>query len=204
MLKNSIRLALKEMKYLMKPEKAKTSLTTFPSSAEIVSEPMGVVLVTQHGIILFCLLIRLLELLQLVVKGAVPETSALPEQKWDKIFYTGNGGVARIVMAAAAKHLTPVVATRRIIAGKWGCNNGQTCIAPDYYYNKRSCCELAEHNFPFGGVGDSGMGSYHGKFSFDAFSHKKAVLYSGFGGDVPEIPTMHKVKAQIVPGYSQW
>ena len=29
---------------------------------------------------------------------------------------------------------------------------------------------------PFGGVGNSGMGAYHGKFSFDAFSHKKAVL----------------------------
>jgi aldehyde dehydrogenase (NAD+) len=30
---------------------------------------------------------------------------------------------------------------------------------------------------PFGGVGDSGMGAYHGKHSFDTFSHKKAVLY---------------------------
>jgi len=29
---------------------------------------------------------------------------------------------------------------------------------------------------PFGGVGESGMGAYHGKFSFDAFTHKKAVL----------------------------
>ena len=54
-------------------------------------------------------------------------------------------------MAAAAKHLTPVtlelggkcpvivdptvdleVTARRIVAGKWGCNNGQACIAPDY------------------------------------------------------------------------
>ncbi|KAE8656329.1 hypothetical protein F3Y22_tig00117005pilonHSYRG00446 [Hibiscus syriacus] len=43
-----------------------------------------------------------------VVEGAVPETSALLEQKSDKI-YTGDGRAARIVMAAAAKHLTPVV-----------------------------------------------------------------------------------------------
>ena len=54
-------------------------------------------------------------------------------------------------MAAAAKHLTPVtlelggkcpvivdptvdleVTARRIVAGKWGCNNGQACITPDY------------------------------------------------------------------------
>ena len=37
---------------------------------------------------------------------------------------------------------------------------------------------------PFGGVGESGVGCYHGKFSFDAFSHKKAVLYRSFGGEV--------------------
>ncbi|MBA0585563.1 hypothetical protein Gorai_016333, partial [Gossypium raimondii] len=45
MLKNSCRLAVKNMKHWMMPEKAKTSLVTFPSSAEIVSEPLGVVLV---------------------------------------------------------------------------------------------------------------------------------------------------------------
>lgn len=43
--------------------------------------------------------------------------------------------------------------------------------------------QLAEHTLPFGGVGDSGIGSYHGKFSFDAFSHKKAVLYRSFACD---------------------
>lgn len=37
---------------------------------------------------------------------------------------------------------------------------------------------------PFGGVGESGMGSYHGKASFDCFSHKKSILYRGMGGDV--------------------
>lgn len=38
-------------------------------------------------------------------------------------------------------------------------------------------------SLPFGGVGESGMGSYHAKFSFDTFSHKKAVLYRSFEGD---------------------
>ena len=42
-----------------------------------------------------------------VVEGGVPETTGLLEQRWDHIFYTGNGTVGRIVMAAAAKHLTP-------------------------------------------------------------------------------------------------
>ncbi|DAZ95672.1 TPA: hypothetical protein N0F65_002469 [Lagenidium giganteum] len=37
--------------------------------------------------------------------------------------------------------------------------------------------QLANAHLPFGGVGNSGMGAYHGKHSFDTFSHKKAVLY---------------------------
>ena len=35
---------------------------------------------------------------------------------------------------------------------------------------------LTNHNLPFGGRGASGMGNYHGRFSFDTFSHKKAVM----------------------------
>ncbi|KAL5776905.1 hypothetical protein ACOSP7_009831 [Xanthoceras sorbifolium] len=376
MLRNSITLALKEIKHWIKPEKVKTSLTTFPSSGEIVSEPLGVVLIISawnypfllsldpvvgaiaagNALVLkpseiapatSSLLAKLVgEYMDFssirVVEGAVTETSALLEQKWDKIFYTGNGRVGRIVMAAAAKHLTPVllelggkspvvvdsginlqVSVRRIIAGKWGCNNGQACISPDYiittkdyapklidtlrnelekFYGKNpleskdfsrivnsnhftrltklldedkvsgkivhggerdktnlkiaptilldvprdslimseeifgpllpiltvdkiedsfgiinsgtkplaaylftnnkklrqqfvmnvsagglvvndTTLHLAVHTLPFGGVGESGMGAYHGKFSFDAFSHKKAVLYRSFLGD---------------------
>ncbi|MHA7177734.1 aldehyde dehydrogenase family protein [Arthrobacter sp. Sr24] len=85
-----------------------------------------------------------------IVEGGVPETTELLEQRFDHIFYTGNGRVGRIVMAAAAKHLTPVTlelggkspvyidesvdmiaAARRIAWGKF-MNAGQTCVAPDY------------------------------------------------------------------------
>lgn len=85
-----------------------------------------------------------------VVEGGIPETTALLTQRFDKIFYTGGGNVGRIVMTAAAKHLTPVtlelggkspcivdkdvnldVAARRIVFGKF-LNAGQTCVAPDY------------------------------------------------------------------------
>ncbi|MFJ5923901.1 aldehyde dehydrogenase family protein [Kitasatospora sp. NPDC092948] len=85
-----------------------------------------------------------------VVEGGVPETTALLEQRFDHIFYTGNGTVGRIVMTAAARHLTPVTlelggkspavvdpgvdlaaAARRIAWGKF-MNAGQTCVAPDY------------------------------------------------------------------------
>jgi aldehyde dehydrogenase (NAD+) len=85
-----------------------------------------------------------------VVLGAAPETTALLEQPWDHIFFTGGTTVAKIVMTAAAKQLTPVVlelggksptivhssadlrvAARRITQGRWN-NAGQTCTAPDY------------------------------------------------------------------------
>lgn len=85
-----------------------------------------------------------------VVEGAVPETTALLAQRFDHIFYTGNGTVGRIVMTAAAKNLTPVTlelggkspvvvepgvdleATAQRIAGGKFLNAGQTCVAPDY------------------------------------------------------------------------
>jgi len=36
---------------------------------------------------------------------------------------------------------------------------------------------VAEHNLPFGGVGPSGLGAYHGMYSFLAFSHERSVYY---------------------------
>ncbi|MDH3821916.1 MAG: aldehyde dehydrogenase family protein [Gammaproteobacteria bacterium] len=85
-----------------------------------------------------------------IVEGAVAETTALLELPWDHILYTGGGNVGRIVMTAAAKHLTSVTlelggkspcvvmpdadlltTARRIAWGKFT-NAGQTCIAPDY------------------------------------------------------------------------
>ncbi|KAL2339768.1 hypothetical protein Fmac_007708 [Flemingia macrophylla] len=376
MFKNSCEVILKELKHWMTPEKVKTSIATFPSSAEIVPEPLGVVLVISawnypillsldpvvgaiaagNAVVLkpseiapasSSLLAELIGKYMdnsfiKVVEGAVDETTALLQQKWDKIFYTGNGKVGRIVMTAAAKNLTPVVlelggkspvvvdsninlkvTARRIISGKWGLNNGQACISPDYVITTRdfapklvdvlktelencygknplesedlsrivnsnhfarlskllnddkvsgkivyggekdeknlriaptvlldvpqdslimgeeifgpllpivtvdkveesievinsgtkplaayiftnnkkfkeqfiknvsaggllvndTVLHLVVHTLPFGGVGESGMGAYHGKFSFDAFTHKKAVLYRSFAGD---------------------
>lgn len=85
-----------------------------------------------------------------VIEGGVPETTDLLAEHFDYIFYTGNTTVGRIVMEAAAKHLTPVtlelggkspcivdkdidldMAARRILFGKFY-NAGQTCVAPDY------------------------------------------------------------------------
>uniref|UniRef100_A0A0D6R2D4 Aldehyde dehydrogenase n=1 Tax=Araucaria cunninghamii TaxID=56994 RepID=A0A0D6R2D4_ARACU len=390
--KGACKLAISDLKKWMKPEKVSTTITSFPSSAEIVPEPLGVALIISawnypfllsvdpvigaiaagNALVLkpseiapatSSLLARLLRQYLdstaiRVVEGGVVETTNLLEQKWDKIFYTGSTRVGKIVMAAAAVNLTPVtlelggkcpvivdttvdleVTARRIIAGKWGCNNGQACISPDYIitvesfapklvdalkntlekffgkdalqsadmsrivnfshfvrltrllddpkvsdkiihggqrdekhlkieptilldpptdslimmeeifgpllpivtvqnmdealefvnsqpkplaayvftknkkFEKRAVASisaggmvvndttlhLVTHTLPFGGVGESGMGSYHGKFSFDAFSHKKAVLYRGFRGDMSaRYPPYTKKKQNLV------
>ena len=44
---------------------------------------------------------------------------------------------------------------------------------------------LATSRLPFGGVGDSGMGSYHGKKSFETFSHRKSIVKKSTRLDVP-------------------
>jgi len=44
---------------------------------------------------------------------------------------------------------------------------------------------IASNKLPFGGVGNSGIGSYHGRFSFDTFSNQKPVVYKGTWLDIP-------------------
>lgn len=87
-----------------------------------------------------------------VVEGAIPETQELLKQPFDYIFFTGSPHVGKVVMKAAAEHLTPLtlelggkspcivtdkanikVAVKRIAWGKF-LNAGQTCVAPDYLY----------------------------------------------------------------------
>ncbi|GLE03541.1 hypothetical protein PINS_up012444 [Pythium insidiosum] len=46
--------------------------------------------------------------------------------------------------------------------------------------------QLANAHLPFGGVGNSGMGAYHGRHGFETFSHRKAVLYKYSFLDLPQ------------------
>jgi len=252
-----------------------------------------------------------------VVQGNRDVNTALLRERFDMIFFTGSPQLGRVVMRAAAEHLTPVVlelggkspcivdrganldvAARRIAWGKT-LNAGQTCIAPDYllihsslregfadafarevrrlhgddprmsrhyvrmvngrafdrvadyladgrivsgggtlreeifgpvlplltfedtdeavrfitkrekplalyYFGPAKSAEevirrtssggacindtimhIANENLPFGGVGNSGMGRYHGRESFDAFSHRRAVVTSPVRPDLP-------------------
>ena len=94
-----------------------------------------------------------------VVNGGADAAAELVAEKFDKIFFTGSAQVGRIVMAAAARHLTPLtlelggkcpaivcadakveLAARRIAWGKF-LGTGQTCVAPDYVYVHHSVRE---------------------------------------------------------------
>ncbi|WP_019850085.1 aldehyde dehydrogenase [Desulfitobacterium sp. PCE1] len=85
-----------------------------------------------------------------VVEGGREVNQALLEERFDYIFFTGSVAIGKLVMGAAARHLTPVtlelggkspcivdetahlaLAGRRIAWGKY-LNAGQTCVAPDY------------------------------------------------------------------------
>jgi len=84
------------------------------------------------------------------IEGGIDTNQALLAEKFDHIFFTGGTAIGKIVMQAAAKHLTPVtlelggkspcivdetcdldITAKRIIWGKFY-NCGQTCVAPDY------------------------------------------------------------------------
>lgn len=84
------------------------------------------------------------------IQATPPEMTEILKEKFDYIFFTGGTAVGKIIMAAAAQHLTPVTlelggkspcivdatanldyAARRVAWGKF-VNAGQTCIAPDY------------------------------------------------------------------------
>lgn len=94
-----------------------------------------------------------------VVEGGADVTLELIDQNLEHVFFTGSPAVGSAIMAAAAKHLTPVtlelggkcpaivtesarldVAARRIAFGKLT-NSGQTCVAPDYVLVDRAVRE---------------------------------------------------------------
>uniref|UniRef100_A0A673IGZ7 Aldehyde dehydrogenase 3 family, member A1 n=1 Tax=Sinocyclocheilus rhinocerous TaxID=307959 RepID=A0A673IGZ7_9TELE len=294
-IENDIKLAESDMADWAAPRPVKKNLNTALDDVYIKPEPLGVVF-QLHTVFHFCCLgnaavlkpselsehsARLMkellplyldkEMYQVVTEGVL-ETQELLKQRFDHIFYTGSSTVGKLVMEAAARHLTPVtlelggkspcyvdkncdiaVACRRITWGKFA-NCGQTCIAPDYilcepsiqdridvlphfkimqeeifgpllpmvtvnglseainFINarekplalyvfssdkmviKRMLTETSSggvtvndvlmhytvDTLPFGGVGNSGMGRYHGRHTFDQLSHHRACLVKSF------------------------
>ncbi len=94
-----------------------------------------------------------------VVNGGIPETNALMNEKWDKIFFTGSAAVGTIITKKAAETLTPVVlelggmnpafitknanlalAARRLLWGKT-VNSGQVCMSQNYVLIDKDCVD---------------------------------------------------------------
>ena len=145
-----------------------------------------------------------------VVQGDRDVNTALLEQRWDMIFFTGSPSFGRAVMAAAAKNLTPVVlelggkspciidkdadievAAKRVAWGK-SLNAGQTCIAPDYLMLHKNIKDkfLSELEKAFGELlGDDPQKSEHFVRIVNdaAFERLKGYLADGevvFGGKI--------------------
>lgn len=179
-LKNTI----KKIESWARDKTVRASFVNFPSSAKIIKEPYGMVLIIAPWNYPFQLAISPLigaiaagntvvlkpseltpntaaiisEIITAVfpanyvsvVLGDKDVSTALLNERWDYIFFTGSPQVGKIVYQAAAKNLTPVSlelggknpciidetaklkqTARRIVWGKF-LNGGQTCIAPDY------------------------------------------------------------------------
>lgn len=63
---------------------------------------------------------------------------------------------------------------------------------------------LAGKRLPFGGVGQSGMGAYHGKYSFETFSHRKSILIKSIWPDIPIRYAPYNDKIKWVKKILQW
>lgn len=180
--------ALQQLGKWMAPEKVRVPLIAWPATAQVVPEPLGVVLVfscwnVPLGLSLEPLIgaiaagnavaLKPSELSPCtarflgdnigrymdssavkVVQGGPDVGVQLMEHRWDKVLFTGSPRIARAVMAAASRHLTPValelggkcpcifdamgsardlqISVNRMIAGKWSSCAGQACIAIDY------------------------------------------------------------------------
>ncbi|XP_009999135.1 PREDICTED: aldehyde dehydrogenase family 3 member B1-like [Chaetura pelagica] len=206
-----------------------------------------------------------------VVTGGVQETTRLLENKFDYIFFTGSPGVGRIIMTAAAKHLTPVTLE---LGGKNPCYVSDSCQVqnvarrgawgrfftptvlvdvlpsdpvmqeeifgpvlpivtvanvdeaigfitsrerPLVVYAFSSSSKVVNQvlertssggfcgndtlmhfmltSLPFGGIGNSGLGRYHGKFTFETFSHQRGCLQRSMG--------LEPLNSPRYPPYSQ-
>ena len=64
--------------------------------------------------------------------------------------------------------------------------------------------QFVNKRLPFGGVGQSGMGSYHGKQSFMTFSHKKSIVHRGTWLDIPIRYAPYKNKLKWIQRVLHW
>ncbi|KAI3716529.1 hypothetical protein L1987_67466 [Smallanthus sonchifolius] len=197
----SVNNALVNLKQWMAAKKTRLPIAAFPSTASLVPEPLGVVLIisswnfpiglslepligaiaagnavvlkpselapTCSSLLAETILDYLDNYAVKVIEGGSDKGERLLQYKFDKIFFTGSTRVGRVVMSAAAQHLTPVtlelggkcpavvgsfsssrennMAAKRLVWGKFGLCAGQACIAVDYILTeKKNLSNLVE------------------------------------------------------------
>lgn len=122
---------------------------------------------------------------------AAETTQMFPHSKEDYCFTYANNPIMQTEIFAP---LAPIISFDNLIAAANYIKSGEKPLAL-YYFGKNTkiikdisfgggcindaVMHVAEHSLPFGGVGNSGMGNYHGKASFDIFSHSKSILIKG-------------------------
>ncbi len=140
-----------------------------------------------------------------VVEGDADVAAEILEQRFDHVFFTGSTRVGRLVMEAAARHLTPVtlelggkspvvvddsvdvgVVGRRLAWGKW-LNAGQTCVAPDYALvpagvRDRLVEALATAFDTFAGGADPRSSPDYGRIVTEGHTARLAALLADHGG----------------------
>ena len=110
-----------------------------------------------------------------IITGASLETPIMQEEIFGPVVPVlpfNNKSEALQVIARNADPLAFYIFTSSNKNAEWWVKNvaaGGVCV--------NNCSwHLTNHHLPFGGRGNSGIGRYHGKFSFETFSHKKAVM----------------------------
>ncbi|GMS95656.1 hypothetical protein PENTCL1PPCAC_17831, partial [Pristionchus entomophagus] len=137
-----------------------------------------------------------------VITGGVPETSDLLKERFDHIFYTGSTGVAKIIMGAAAKSLTPVTlelggknpvfiddsadishCVSQLVGGKQ-LGAGQICICPDYILAtpKAKAAIVEEFKKIISSLGDLNKSEFYGRIVHErAFDRLDSLVKSSKG-----------------------
>jgi aldehyde dehydrogenase (NAD+) len=110
-----------------------------------------------------------------IMENVSPDTSLMKDEVFGPIvpvFEFTDTGVVKNIIESNPDPLAFYVFTSSKKKEQWWLENipaGGACV-------NNASWHLTNHHLPFGGRGNSGIGRYHGKFSFDTFSHKKAVL----------------------------
>ncbi len=147
-----------------------------------------------------------------VFEGDATVSTFLLEQKFDHIFFTGSPAIGKVVMSAAAKHLTSVTlelggkspaivgpevnveeAAAKIAWGKF-LNNGQTCIAPDYLYLHE------KHYFSFLKALEATVETFYGKNVAKSKDYARIVNRRHFDRIVSLLDDAKEKGAQVLFG----